>query len=1104
MTRRQRAWGIVGGLAVLAAVVVGVLRYGDTGTRRHGDTATRGRGETGTPVALGTPTPRGLPGERVIGAAVTPGEPLAILWRMSAFSSFSTPVPIPTAHPLYASGAHFPMGIECNHYLSAGVWATPPSGGGACTTEPCSTSNIDWSYIDDCLSLAAGYNITLRDGSQVPEPVAIMIPPYFLGTGGGSGTYGSPRLASYLPSWLASSAGHVFGYDGYYYNGIRYDDPTFINRMRQLITEAGTRYNGDSQVVLVRLNLGYQAETQPVYYLPLGSTGNKGLIAAHEAAGVTCAEYRAFVRAMAEAAVAAFPNKPVVIGAGPAMCSTAQYDTGFESRYAFFNTTSDGNPGWYAQATVTPVGMSINGILPDYGDASRFNPTTAGQDWGMFVAGDRALEKRAPVVWEYYQNYYNVGEDRYQYDYWAALAAASIGGDFIFPYQGWETYTTWEYWDVIWNYLGGRDDVAYTVLRDAEYLGKTWNSGAYGQSGYRGDFERHLTLDAAEDYPQACVPSVKSAATAAVATAVAAGGNTITYNPCPVALPTVKATAQPTPSPDATGDWNMQQRIYNRQARSFPDSGEPMRFEVASDWTFAGTERACRVRMRYLDVGTNDADLAVQVFVPTWYDANGYVGANIDKSNTGLWQTYTWTGFCNFAHAGGVVWLYNATGTDYIQEVRIDVLEATPTPTVTGTPPAATNTPTATPTITETPTTGGVQGVVYWDADGNHSYGGSDVAMAGYLVALKNVERTPVATATTTAGGAYAFSASPATYYVAVETPVGWTSDLSEVAVPLSVNTIYTINFALAPASSPTPTATATATGPTSTPTPTGSPTASPTITQTPTPWPTAGATATRTATATGTRAPTRTRTPTRTPSPTLTPSASPATPTQTPTVTPTASWSGWSCAARVVTVDGDLGEWTGSTALTVSQAAGTVIAPQPTRTPTPSGTPPTRTPTPGSGTPTVTPIPTATAFPSAADASGTFYCGWDAGYLYLAGSVTDDTIRSAPWATGDAVRLTLDGRANGASWFLFDDHDFYITPAGRVYDFGWFPAAVTAATGTVSGGWTFEARIPASALTGTLAAGREIGVTVGVQDDDDGGAWDAVLMSGKRRVRLE
>lgn len=197
--------------------------------------------------------------------------------------------------------------------------------------------------------------------------------------------------------------------------------------------------------------------------------------------------------------------------------------------------------------------------------------------------------------------------------------------------------------------------------------------------------------------------------------------------------------------------------------------------------------------------------------------------------------------------------------------------------------------------------------------------------------------------------------------------------------------------------------------------------------------------------------------------------------------------------------VDGDLAEWSGVSWAAVDATNATRIAPQPTRTPTPSGTPPTPTPT---GSPTPTPAP------GVGDLGGAFACAWYGTNLYLAGTVSDDALISSPLGVADAVRVTLDGQADGARWFSYDDHDLYVMPNGRTRDFGWRPAAVTVATAAISGGWQWEMRVPASALTGSalsakLATGREIGAVFALQDADSGAGWDVLLMDRKRMLRL-
>lgn len=301
-----------------------------------------------------------------------------------------------------------------------------------------------------------------------------------------------------------------------------------------------------------------------------------------------------------------------------------------------------------------------------------------------------------------------------------------------------------------------------------------------------------------------------------------------------------------------------------------------------------------------------------------------------------------------------------------------------------------------------------------------------------------------------------------------------------------------TADEAATPTPTYTPTSTSTATPsltptgtltPTVTFTPSATPTATLTRTPSPTPTvthtPTATPTGTLPATATPTRTPTATMTRTRTPRPTVT---SAGTATHTPTATSTPSWPVQNCPAITPSVDGALTEWGAVTPQVVNALTATPVV-QP-------------------GTPT----------PSAADASGTFYCGYAGDYVYFAGTILDDTLTSGTTyqptgriAQGDAARITLDGRADGLSVPAGnDDHDLFVAPDGRVLDYDTYTIPVTVTAIAIAGGWQFEVALHMDYLDkAALTSGVTFGLTWGVQDDDDGTGLQHVITDTKRRGTL-
>lgn len=695
---RRRAWAAVG---VAVAVVIGALALW---------LSPAGPGFGPNP---NVPT-REFEVKLGIDPGSTPQYPFAFLAAFDAAWSFPTPIPIPTEHPWYEPGRNFPLGVECNSYLGAnditglpasgGVWETAPTG---CSGDTCSSLNVDWDYIDNCLAAASTYTVTLRHTEVISMPVAIQLPPLWLDAGG-SGTPADPYQREYFPTWMQTAGWlDTFTYDGDTYWGPAYDDATLVDRLEQFISEAGTRYASNDQIALVRIGTGFQAETQPVKRLGVSDTA---LRAAFEASGVTCAEYRSFIAALGDAAAAAFPNKSVVVMPGPGPCASAPYEAGHKWR-TYLYTDSAGNAGWAAEGT--PVGSSMNAMEPDRADADEWDGNTLYRDWRLFRTGKTLDAYGAPVAWEYYANPTGNAswEDDWQYDYWTALAAAGHKGDYLLPFTTWSGYHTWDYWDVVWYKLGDLNTHAYTILRDAEYPTYNWAAN-YGVSGAVGNYEQNLRVLTPTLNPQYCSQEVVNAAATAVYGL--SSSNTIYYRPCglpatpgastPFVLPTPRATLQTTPSADAAGDFNMLQRLRDRQARAVARWNGRLFAEAEDNWPYEGTVQDVLVKVSYLDIGSEPFYVNTEVETTT-----------ITRGNTGLWQEASWQWDDLDLSNGLVTGLGNAflavlnNGPDllYIGDITVDVLLPTPTPT-TGATATATNTlpptPTSTPTATATPT----------------------------------------------------------------------------------------------------------------------------------------------------------------------------------------------------------------------------------------------------------------------------------------------------------------------------------------------------------------------------------------------------------------
>ena len=209
--------------------------------------------------------------------------------------------------------------------------------------------------------------------------------------------------------------------------------------------------------------------------------------------------------------------------------------------------------------------------------------------------------------------------------------------------------------------------------------------------------------------------------------------------------------------------------------------------------------------------------------------------------------------------------------------------------------------------------------------------------------------------------------------------------------------------------------------------------------------------------------------TPTFTPTPSRTPTAG-AGPTSTPSPTPTLAvrtlLSRSSAAAPVV--DGNLTEWTQPESVLFKAGTADTVRFQ--------------------------------SNPSTADLSAEIRSYWDASYLYLAASVSDDApyVDSSQIWDDDSVEFGIDG-ANDQVAGNSDDHQYTISADGRLADFGTVLSPETRANFKVaarqrSGGYDVEFAIPVAYLLGTLNGGRVLGFTVGLNDDDDGAKRDSVI----------
>lgn len=628
------------------------------------------------------------------GAMLRPAVAQASTGIPGAYVAWALPseaMPIPRASPDPLAPGNQVLGVDCLTYL------------GSDPRRPVANSTlgengtINWQPFDSCLEQAAGRSVTLPTGEQIPQPVVLTIPGSFM-DGGGSGTPDDPYIILHIPQWMRNETYTFrFAVQGHIYQSIRYDGP-FKEQMIEFVRQAGARYNAHPQVGLVRVYAGYQGETQPV--LPQGGDDQLAVLTAHQET-VSCDEYLQFVRELAEATYAAFPDKPVVVMAGVEPCadvSKGELFPGERLRRILLEA-------WNTGTAQRRIGFSINSLMPDRADADS-RPGNQNAGWQKYSVGLKLRQYGAPVAFEFAEHPWGAsvaGQDRYQYVYWSVLAGAAMGGQFILTHASWLPYWTEQAWQVN-DYWIGSDTRAWLVLRDREWPTYNWTSD-YGLSGVIGDFARYLTVLNPGDAVQACSPQLWARAQAANS-AVAA------YRPTPACLTLL-------PTPVSTQD--ILSRLFDRQARQLRPAGQ-MAIAVDPLWRFYGGSQTITVTLSYLD----NSHSAFTVLIP---DGPGSVyWQTIPRTNSGVWRSISWTQPGYIANTISTPWgkafiLLSNTGEAplYLHEIYIDVAEGSGqqppalspgSPTATSTPspssvtatPRATSTATATSTWTPTPT----------------------------------------------------------------------------------------------------------------------------------------------------------------------------------------------------------------------------------------------------------------------------------------------------------------------------------------------------------------------------------------------------------------
>jgi hypothetical protein len=586
-----------------------------------------------------TPLPW-VPGVRAIGGyqRIVPGEYVA--WGVPTVAVPPTRRP---DDPLYP-GNHI-LGLDCLTYLG--------SGGGVSNAVWDDYDQINWQPCYDCLDGAAARTVKLPSGDEVPQPVSLVIPPSFMDPGG-AGTPSNPYIKLHKPAWMSSDYTFQFTADGHTYQSFRYDT-LFKEAMIEFVEAAGTEFDANPQVSLVRLYVGYQGESQPVR--PQGSDSSYNVLKAHEET-VTCDEYVSFIRDLAEAAYEAFPSKPVVVMVGPSPCADRSAQNLRKTLFA----------AWHQKGIL--IGSSLNNLEPDRLDASEKEGNVY-YGWRQLDTGLTLDNWGHPAAWEYGDNPVNKLGDFYQFYYWTTAAGVYLG-DFVLHHPTWNSYYTYEAYELI-DFWENWDHRAWIIFRDSEHPIFNWSTG-YGTGGLKGDYRKYLRVLNPQSAPQACAQPVRATATAEYAAYAS-------YQPtpaCPNLLPTPASTATP------------YSRVSGRQAR-YLTAGQTLVLALDSAWQWYGQTRPITITVGYLD--TPGTSFAILVPGTSWLE--------FTASGSGLWQrqSFALTGTLanNLSSGYGNAFLFlqnKGSGNLYLHELFVDAVA----PGGLGTPQ-----PTATPTQTPIP-----------------------------------------------------------------------------------------------------------------------------------------------------------------------------------------------------------------------------------------------------------------------------------------------------------------------------------------------------------------------------------------------------------------
>ncbi len=549
------------------------------------------------------------------------------------------------------------------------------------------TGNIQVSRYVNCLNQYTA-QVKLPDGSTPLQAAALEVPQGFLDPNG-AGTEALPYNKPYLPAWMDNDSYRQKFYvasEDHWYWGLIWNGP-FRDRMVEFIQTVGAALNGDPQIGVVRVYVGFQGESQPnraceTYWPNDPPNSNVGcpdnitaVFTAHEALpGASCAHYIAFIDALGEAAYTAFPAHPVVVMMGVAPCANK---SGWRLRRDLYTA-------WHDEGK--QIGLSVNALAPDWSGADS-SAGNVSDGWYIYDSGPTLQAWNMPVLFEYGFNPGHGGScignaECRQYMYWAAMEAVTYGGRWALHHSTWNGYYNawlWELNDWLFN-SERRVSIWFSGPECA-----IWNWSVDAGTGCTGqDRAKYLQWLNTANMAHACNAKVKARADQSVVDAWAAGAIWV-IAPCDELLPTPAAPQ------------TAQDEVMDRQAMRLPAYSSHTA-AVLPDWQYYGTEQEVRVTVTYFDLGTDSFDIRIpsgssSVHIET-----------INKFNFQHWfrHTYTQTAYIinslNTPDGWGFISVLPNVGDDILHEVFVEVIEPGGGPIITPTP-----TPTPTPIATPTP-----------------------------------------------------------------------------------------------------------------------------------------------------------------------------------------------------------------------------------------------------------------------------------------------------------------------------------------------------------------------------------------------------------------